>query len=152
MKTKWVELMSLVKYGDMTKLANKAKVPVNVLSNIISGRTDIENYPEVPKVLGDYVVQRTKELQGNFDLLEQTKEACKKLGIVPATEEELMKKKISRFKLNQMLDHRRYEKLLELNDKLGLRLKTQHYEDWGGGEWEDFADEIAIRLNIKKRS
>lgn len=146
MKTQMVELMSLIKYGDMTKLAHDAKISPSTLSNIINGKTNIEAYPQLPKILGDYVVRRAIELQGEFDLLAATKETCKKLGVVPLTDEEVLKKKLTYFRINRMSPG----KLLEVNEKLNLRLKIQRNEEWGSGDWEDFALAICDKLGLKE--
>jgi plasmid maintenance system antidote protein VapI len=147
MKTQMVELMSLIKYGDMVKLAHQANVTPATLSNIINGKLSIETHPSVIPIIGEYVKKRTIEMQGQFDLLQATKEACKKLGIVPLTEEEQLKKKLTFHRIN----HMRPPKLLEVNEKLGLRIKIQHSEDWGRGDWEDFAQAICDKLGLKER-
>lgn len=147
MKTQMVELMSLIKYGDMVKLAHQANVTPATLSNIINGKLSIETHPSVIPVIGEYVKKRAIEMQGQFDLLEATKETCKKLGIVPLTEEEQLKKKLTFFRISQM----KPAKLLEVNEKLGLRVKTQNSDDWSRGDWEDFALAICAKLGLKER-
>lgn len=147
MKTQMVELMSLIKYGDMVKLAHQANVTPATLSNIINGKLSIENHPSVIPIIGEYVKKRTIEMQGQFDLLQETKEACKKLGIVPLTEEEQLKKKLTFHRISQM----KPAKLLEVNEKLGLRVKTQNSDDWSRGDWEDFALAICAKLGLKER-
>lgn len=146
MKTKMYPLIALIKYGDMVKLAHQANVTPATLSNIVNGKLSIEGYPSVIPVIGEYVKKRTIEMQGQFDMAEVTKEACVKLGIVPPTEEELLKKKLTFFRINHMTK----TKLLEVNEKLGLRLKTQNHEDWSRGETEDFAYAICDKLGLKE--
>jgi len=147
MKTKMVELKSFIKYGDLTKLAHLAKISPTTLSNIIDGKVSMESYPELPKILGEYVVQRTKELQGQVDLAEQTREAAKKLNLLLPTEDDMYKKKLTFFRIKHMSP----AKLLEVNEKLYLRVKTQHSEDWSRGDWEDFAFAIIDKLGLKER-
>jgi len=145
MKTKMVHLMSLIKFGDLTKLADQAKMNPATLSQIINGKLNIENYPMLVPILGEYVKRRTIELKGEFDLLEETKQACQQLNILPLSEEMELKKKLTWYRLSKMSTPR----LLEINEKLNLRLKTQGHEDWGNRQWEAFIDDIAYKLRLK---
>jgi len=151
MKTKMVHLMSLIKYGDLTKLASQAKISPATLSQIINGKLNIENYPTLVPILGEYVKRRTIELKGEFDLLEETKQACQQLNIIPISEELELKKKLTRFKLFQMVDHKNTSGLLDVNEKLGLKIATQHHDDWNHEDWESFALTIADKLKLPKR-
>jgi hypothetical protein len=147
MKTKMVHLMSLIKFGDLTKLADQAKLRPATLSQIINGKLNIENYPMLVPILGEYVKRRTIELKGEFDLLEETKQACQQLNILPLSEEMDLKKKLTWHRLTRMSTLR----LLEVNETLNLRLKTQGHEDWGDRQWDDFMQDIAHKLNLKKK-
>jgi len=147
MKTKWIHLLSLIKYGDLGKLANEAKISPSILSGILNGKVSAEAYPQLPKILGDYAVKRTIELQGEFDAIKQTKEACEKLGLEPLTEEEILKKKLTRYRLSVM----RSTKLLEVNEKLGLRINTQRSNEWGDRDWDDFAQKIGDKIGLKEQ-
>jgi hypothetical protein len=99
----------------------------------------------------DYVKRRTIELKGQVELFESTKQACEQLQIVPLSEEMRLKKKLTRYRLQQMVDHRQAGKLLEVNEVMGLRLKTQNNDKWSYDDWEDFAHEMADRLKLPIR-
>jgi len=147
MKRKMNEVIGVMKHGDIGKLATQAKMNSSALTLVLNGKSNIENYPLLVPVLKDYLIKRKAELQSEFELAEHSKALYKDLALTPPTDEELLKRSLTRLKLQSM----KPVKLLEVNEKLSLRIGTPHHEEWRKEEWEDFAETIADKLGLKGR-
>ena len=147
MKRKMNEVIGVMKHGDLSKLASLAKMNQSALTLVLNGKSNIENYPLLVPVLKDYLNKRKTELQSEFELTEHSKALYKELSLTPPTDEELLRKNLTRRKLYNM----KTVKLLEVNEKLGLRIGTAKYEDWGNREWENFAETIADKIGLRKQ-
>ena len=151
MKRKMNEVIGVLKHGDLGKLAEAAKMNSSALTLVLNGKSNIENYPALVPVLKDYITKRKIELQSEFELTEHSKTLYKELSLTPPTDEELLKKSITRGRLMSIVDHEQYNKLLNLNEKLSLRIGTTHNENWSHRDWESFASAIADKLGLKER-
>ena len=54
-------VIGLLEHGDRQKLADKAKIPLTVLSDILNGKRDISSYPIVTSVLREYINKRKQK-------------------------------------------------------------------------------------------
>lgn len=140
MKRRMNDIIGLLKRGDLLKIAHDAKVDPSVVSNIIHGRRDIENYPNVSEALIRYVKNRATELTQESKLSAATSEVYSKLKLKPPTDEELLLRNLTAQKIARM---KRSELLLVIQER-GLRIKVKEFEDD-----DELRDEIIEKLGLK---
>lgn len=143
MKRKMNDIIGLLKRGDLQDIAQAAKVDPSLVSNIIHGRRDIENYPAVSQALIDYVKRREKELQAESKLSAATAEVYSKLKIKPPTDEQLLLRNLNAQKISR-LDR---DQLLFVIQEKRLKIKTKEFDDI-----DDLRDEVIDRLGLKEES
>lgn len=140
MKRRMNDIIGLLKRGDLLKIAQDAKVDPSLISNIIHGRRDIENYPNVSEALIRYVKNRAQELTQESKLSVATSEVYSKLKIKPPTDQELLLRNLTAQKIARM---KRNDLLLVIQER-GLRIKAKDFEDD-----EDLRDEVIEKLGLK---
>lgn len=143
MKRKMNDIIGLLKRGDLQKIAADAKVDPSVVSNIIHGRRDIENYPNVSEALIRYVKNRANELTAESKLTVATSEVYSKLKMKPPTDQELLLRNLTAQKIARM---KRADLLLVIQER-GLRIKAKEFEDD-----DDLRDEVIEKLGLKAES
>ena len=140
MKRRMNDIIGLLKRGDLLKIAQDAKVDPSLISNIIHGRRDIENYPNVSEALIRYVKGRADELTKESKLSAVTSEVYAKLKMKPPTDEEILLRNLTAQKIYRM---KRAELLLVIQER-GLRIKVKDFEDD-----DDLREEVIERLGLK---
>ena len=140
MKRRMNDIIGLLKRGDLLKIAQDAKVDPSLISNIIHGRRDIENYPNVSEALIRYVKNRGTELTTESKLSAVTSEVYSKLKMKPPTDEEILLRNLTAQKISRM---KRSELLLVIQER-GLRIKVKDFEDD-----EDLREEVIEKLGLK---
>ena len=147
MKTKMNKIIGLLKHGDLGRIADLAKMNQTAVTNVLHGRSDLESYPSLVAALTVYVARRVKELQDEQGLTKQLEEAYKSLKLKEPTDEEILRRGLNWFTLEHMNEAR----LLEVNEKLNLRISVSDCDDWDSDDWADFTEKVGVKVGLKKR-
>ena len=147
MKTKMNKIIGLLKYGDLRLIASLAKMNQTAVTNVLYGRSNIENYPKLVLALTAYLNKREKDLQSEYGLTKQADEIYKRLELEEPTDEEILKKRLNWY----VLDHMNEARILEVNEELGLRISTTGCDDWDRDDWDNFIEKVGKRVGLKER-
>ena len=147
MKNKMNKIIGLLKHGDLGRIASLAKMNQTAVTNVLYGRSDIESYPSLVGALSDYVTLRVDDLKNEQGLIKQIDEAYKNLKLKEPTDEDIMRKGLNWYSLEHMNEAR----ILEVNEKLNLRVSVSGVDDWDSDDWNDFVEKVGKRVGLKER-
>jgi hypothetical protein len=144
-------LIAMMRRGDVTDLAEKAKCNPQIVTDVIRGRRDISTYPLLAKSIEEFIVKREQELMITTELNKKLGKVLAKLEITPPTDEDIKyggRKKtqveIYRLDRNELKEFVSYHKLDisksdmsemdidDLREEVWLSYTEDEEEDQGG--------------------
>jgi hypothetical protein len=82
-------LIAMMKRGDITDLAERAKCNPQIVTDVVRGRRNIATYPLLAKAIDEFITKREQELMIATELNKKLGKVLSKLEITPPTDEDV---------------------------------------------------------------
>jgi hypothetical protein len=82
-------LIAMMKRGDITDLADKARCNPQIVTDVVRGRRNIATYPLLAKAIDEFITKREQELMIATELNKKLGKVLSKLEITPPTDEDV---------------------------------------------------------------